>query len=225
MADDDQDDGGGAARAFAELRAEVTVMRRAVESLPALIKGMEAPDYGPSLGAIAKVLTGAEVRLAAIESHPALKLTPEQYGAAMQRAGADIMGDAAKRLRNEADAVERERQRLAAIVGEARGQEAQKRALIWTGGIGVVAGLALFPILGVIAPGGGYLAALATGQLDRWQAGVDLMRADNPGASSSLAAASRLVNANTEALKACGDAAKKAAKEQKCTVSVAVPGP
>ena len=224
MADDDQDDGDGAARAFAELRAEVTVMRRAVEGLPALIKGMAAPDYAPSLGAIAKVLTGAEVRLASIEGHPALKLTPEQFGAAIQRAGAGIMADAATKLRNEADAVGREQQGLAAIIGEVRGQAAQKRALIWAVGIGIAAGFVLFPILGTIAPGGRYLAALTTGQLDPWQAGVDLMRADNPGAASTLAAASRLVGANTEALEACEDAAKKAGKGQKCTVIVTPAG-
>ena len=41
---------------------------------------------------------------------------------------------------------------------------------------------------------------------------------------NSAAAASRLVNADTDALKACEEAAKKAGAAQKCTISVAAPG-
>ena len=198
-------------------------MRRAMESLPAIIKRMETPDYAPSFGAVIKSLTATEARLAAIEGHPALKLTPDQHASAMKRAGADIMGDAARALRNEAEEVARERRNLADIVGEALGQEAQKRALLWTLELGVVAGLVLFPLLGAFAPGGSYLATLATGNADRWQAGVDLMQRGDPAGAATLATASRLMNANAEALQACSEAAKKAGKEQKCTISVPAP--
>ena len=135
MADEDHEDDGGAAQAFAALQAEVIVMRRAMEGLPAIIKRMETPDYAPSFGAVIKSLTATEARLAAIEGHPALKLTPDQHASAMKRAGADIMGDAARALRDEADEVARERRNLADIVGEALAQEAQKRALLWTLGL------------------------------------------------------------------------------------------
>jgi hypothetical protein len=142
----------------------------------------------------------------------------------MKRAGADIMGDAARALRDEADEVARERRNLADIVGEALAQDAQKRALLWTLGLGVVAGLVLFPLLGAFAPGGSYLATLATGNADRWQAGVDLMQRGDPAGAATLATASRLMNANADALQACSEAAKKAGKEQKCTINVAAPG-
>ncbi len=223
MADEDHEDDGGAAQAFAALQAEVIVMRRAMEGLPAIIKRMETPDYAPSFGAVIKSLTATEARLAAIEGHPALKLTPDQHASAMTRAGADIMGDAARALRDEADEVARERRNLADFVGEALAQEAQKRALLWTLGLGVVAGLVLFPLLGAFAPGGSYLATLATGNGDRWQAGVDLMQRGDPAGAATLATASRLMNANAEALQACSEAAKKAGKEQKCTISVPAP--
>jgi hypothetical protein len=70
-----------------------------------------------------------------------------------------------------------------------------------------------------------YLAALATGNADRWQAGVSLIQAGSPERAAALSAASRLVNGNSEALQACSDAAKKAGKEQKCTISVQALGP
>ena len=95
----------------------------------------------------------------------------------------------------------------------------------WTIGLSALAGFGLFPALGALAPGGGFLAILATGNFDRWQAGVSLMQTGDPVASRSLAAASRIMNANSDALKACSDAAQKASKEQKCTISVAAPGP
>ena len=83
MANDDDQDDGGAAQAFAELRPEVTVMRRALEGLPAVIKGMASPDYSPSFGAVGKTLASVDARLAGIEGHPALKMTPAQHGGAM----------------------------------------------------------------------------------------------------------------------------------------------
>jgi hypothetical protein len=41
--------------------------------------------------------------------------------------------------------------------------------------------------------------------------------------AAALAASSRLVNANMEALQACSDTAKKAGKEQKCSIIVQAP--
>ncbi len=221
MADEDDSDDGGAARAFAALRAEVAATRRAVEGFPAVVETLAPPDYAPSFGAIVKALGVVGERLAEIEAHPALALTPEQHGRAIQRAGADVLGAAAKALRDEADAAKRERQALERIVGAARSQEAQKRALLWAAGVGAAAGLVLFPVLGAFVPGGSYLAAFAGGHADRWQAGVELMQAANPAGAQALSNASRLVNANAEALQACAEAAKKAGRDQKCAINVA----
>ena len=222
MADEDHgtDDDGGAAQAFAELQAEVSVMRRAMEGLPAILKRMETPDYAPSFGAVIKSLNETGARLAAIEGHPALKLTPDQHAGAMKRAGAEVMSDAARSLRNEADAVGREQQKLAQIVGESLGQEAQKRALYWALGVGVAIGFVLFPLLGAFAPGGSFLAAFATGNFDRWYAGGGLMQAGSPEGWREFVRSDSLVRANADALKACRELAAKAGKEQKCSISV-----
>ncbi|MGO8740636.1 DUF6118 family protein [Rhodoblastus sp.] len=225
MADEDDQDDGGAAQAFAELRAEIAIMRKAIEVLPEAIENVAVPDYAPSFGALAKGLTGVEARLAGIEAHPAIRMAPEQQARAIERAGAEITREAARALRDEADAVKRERQALGGIVGAARDRQAQSQALLWALGAGAAAGLVLFPLLGAFAPGGSYLAAWATGTADRWQAGAGLMQAANPAGAQALAAASRLVNANAEALQTCSEAARKAGKEQKCVVVVAPQGP
>jgi hypothetical protein len=224
LANDEQDD-GGAAQAFADLRAEVTVMRRAMEGLPAVIKSLAPPDYSPSFGAVGKALANVEARLAGIEGHPALKMTPAQHGGAMREAGASIFGDAVSSLNLGAQQLWRVKEEVQSLAVTARSAEAQKQALLWAVGAGVAVGLVLFPMLGAFAPGGSFLAAWATGNADRWQAGVSLIQEGSPERATALAAASRLVNANIEALQACADAAKKAGKEQKCSVVVQAPGP
>jgi hypothetical protein len=71
-------------------------------------------------------------------------------------------------------------------------------------------------------PGGSYLAAIAAGSFNRWQAGAGLMQAADPEGARSIARATRIVSANAEALKGCADAARKAGKEVKCAVAVEV---
>jgi Family of unknown function (DUF6118) len=223
MADEDHDD-DGAARAFAELRAEVTILRRAMEDLPAVIKSIEPPDYAPSFGAVGKTLAGVEARLAGIEGHPALKLTAEQHGRAIGRAGAEIVERTLQQFDSVSHDLHNDSMRLEAIVRGMTDHHAQKMEWRQTLAVGVVVGLVLFPMLAAVLPGGSFLAALATGHVDRWQAGIDLMRWGDPVSSQALAAASRLVNANTDALKACEEAAKNAGATQKCTISVPATG-
>src|SRR6478609_4776309 len=75
--DDQLDD---ATRAFDDLRAEVAVLRRAVEALGPALKENRAPDYSLSLGHIAKAQAAIGTRLETIEGHPALRMTPAAFG-------------------------------------------------------------------------------------------------------------------------------------------------
>src|SRR5215210_7205302 len=77
-----------ATRAFEDLRAEVAVLRRAVEALGPALKENRAPDYSLTLGQIAKTQAAIGARLEAMEGHPALRLTPfgEQVGRAVAEA-------------------------------------------------------------------------------------------------------------------------------------------
>jgi hypothetical protein len=68
----DDADSGGAERAFAALRAEVAALRQVIE-------GQSVPDYALTLGVMAKELQGVSAHLEAIESHPAMAMTPERY--------------------------------------------------------------------------------------------------------------------------------------------------
>ena len=232
MAEQDGREGekDSATQAFADLQAEVTVTRRAVESLPAAIKGvlksMEPPDYAPSLGVFAKSLAGVEARLARIEAHPTIRLTPEQHAQAIEQAGAASMRASAQRLFSQAEHMVRSAQQLEGLVGTALTKVEQQRRQWRFGAVGVAIGFALFPLLAASLPGGSYLAAWAAGYgNNRWSAGTYLMGEGDPAGKSQLAAAWRLAEVNKDALKLCSEAAAKAGKEQKCTVTVPVPAP
>jgi hypothetical protein len=216
----DADEGDLAAAAFENLRAEVAALRGSIDAFPAAVQDNRTPDYAPTLGAIVKAIQGVEKRLGSIEGHPAIKLTPEQHGRAIERAGAAALRDAMEMFRNEAAAIGHERRQLGQIVGAALEREARRQWRLWFAGGGVVLGLLLFPLIAAFAPGGSYLAALAVGETDRWKAGGVLMHAGSPEGWREFVSAATLARANTDALRACGEAAAKAGKEQKCIIAV-----
>ena len=77
MADDEGP--SEAAQAFQELRAEVTLMRRAVERLTAeRMEVPEPPDYSETLGVIANNITATAQRVDMLVKSPMLAMTPEQ---------------------------------------------------------------------------------------------------------------------------------------------------
>lgn len=219
----DADEGDSAAAAFENLRTEVAALRGSIDAFPAAVQDNRPPDYTPTLGAIVKAIQGVEKRLAVIEGHPAIRLTPEQYGRAIERAGAAALREAMEAFRNEAAAIGLERRQLGQIIGAARTQEEQRRWRFWFAVAGVVVGLMLFPLIAAIAPGGTYLAALAMGETDRWQAGGVLMHAGSPEGWREFVAGAALARANADAIRGCREAAAKSEKEQKCTVTVPPP--
>lgn len=219
--DEDQDE---AARAFDDLRAEINVQRRAIEALFDQIESTRPPDYAPTLGVISERIGGVEERLASYEEHPALKLTPEQHGRAVASAGADLLRNAVQTFDREARETERERHQLARMIGTVRDRHQQRRALAWTATASLAAGLVLFPLLAAFAPGGSYLAAFATGNTDRWNAGSALMYAADPEGARNLVYTSIMLQENAEAIQACRDAARQAGTAQKCEVSMPASG-
>src|SRR3954467_1963924 len=84
--DDPLDD---ATRAFDDLRAEVAVLRRAVEALGPALKENRSPDYSLSLGHIAKAQAAIGACLEPIGGHPAPRMTPAAFGEQLERAVAN----------------------------------------------------------------------------------------------------------------------------------------
>ena len=222
-----QDGAGDPAQAFEDLRAEVSVMRRAVEALPHALAANRPPaphDYRSDIGKVALGLGAVVGRLNEIEKHPALRMTPEAYGQAITRAGTTVMSEAGQKLDNAALDHDRARGELAGMVGTLRGRGQQRWALCWTGGIALVVGLILSPFIAGVLPFGlnTRVAALVM-TTDRWDAGWALLRAGDTAWWQDAAAGLSLVQGNRDALVACQQAAATAGKDQRCTVIVKAP--
>ena len=219
---EDTDGGNSAARAFDDLRAEVSILRRAVESLPDGWKAAAPPDYTPSFGAISKQLQNLTSRLAAIESHPSLKMTPAQHQEAVANVGNKLMERAASQIDQATRASTHALEELKAFFGTVRSQDAQLKWLLVTGAALFVIGLLMSPFLARLLPFGldASVAAIVM-NADEWNAGQKLMQAVNPSAWAVLSAEIQIAGANHEALNACRDTATRTQKEQRCTINVA----
>ena len=221
---DHEEPSGDAARAFEDLRAEVSVLRRAIEALPEEWEANQPPDYTESLGEITQGLSNVVGRLQVIEQHPALRATPSQHQAAILAAGQDLMSRAAGRIDAAAEAFKREQQHLAGVIGTVRDQRTQRQHLAWMCAGTFVMSLLILPFLARALPFGWNenLAAFLL-HADRWNAGQALMKSTNPGGWSVLSAEMNLVEPNHAALTACREAAEKTKKEQHCTIVVPAP--
>lgn len=213
MDEDHEALGGDPAAAFEALRAEVAALRA---SLGGDNNGRAAPDYAPTLGKMAATL-------AQIEAHPALRATPEQHRQAMAQAGGGLMRDAVQKLDRATQEAERERHQLAGLIGAARAQDQQLRALCWAAGIALAVGLILSPLIAGVLPFGldTRVAALVM-RTDRWNAGEVLLQAANPSGWRNLVDSANLVQANQDVLAACREAAAKG-KAQRCAIKVSPP--
>ncbi|OYV47889.1 MAG: hypothetical protein B7Z77_11525 [Acidocella sp. 20-58-15] len=218
---------GDAARAFEDLRAEVSVMRRAVEALPSAMADSlppAAPDYRSDVGKVAQVLAAVVGRLDVIEKHPALKETPESYAAQIENAGKSVLSEPKVELGRAITETRTTSRELADMIGTLRGQASQWNRVFYTGLVAYVAGLLLSPFFASYLPFGwdGTVASIVMDQPDRWDTGWALLRAAKPGDATNASTGYNLVQANQAALVACQQAAAKEGKDQKCTVIVKV---
>lgn len=218
------EESSGAEQAFNALQSEVTIMRRAVEALPGAFKANRGTDYTPTLLEITQALKEVGQHLQQIERHPALQATPEQHQSAIVAAGEIVMREAVQSLERATTDAKAERQQLAAMVGNMRGQQEQLSWLLWVGVVALVLGLAISPVFAALLPFGldGRVAALIM-KTDRWRAGEALMAADSPEAWADLTAAAALLRPNKAALDVCREAAVKTKKEQRCPIVVPAP--
>ena len=205
-----------AAEAFEALRAEVAQLRTALEGLPTT-----APDYSPTLAAIAQ-------SLAAMEAHPALRLTPDALASQVRQASEAAQQQGRRELANAVQRVDAAGADLERLAERQRtGREQVRQVAIMTA-VGAVAGVIVWVCFsGPVAralPASWHVPermAAATLRLDRWGAGGQIMRSVDPASWNDLVAASQLERANREKLEACRRAALKAGRPEACLITLA----
>jgi hypothetical protein len=157
--------------------------------------------------------------LEAIEAHPAVRMTPDQFGQAMTRTGRELMNEVAQKYDRARQDAERERHQLAGMIGTLRGRRDQVFLLEAVCFATFVFTLFASPVLlGELPFGWNTNAAATVMQADRWDAGSALMQAASPQGWQDLVAASALVRANQAALRACHEAADNNGKDKKCMI-------
>jgi len=216
---------GDPAQAFEDLRAEVSVLRKAVEALPAAIRDNRPPDYAQDLAVIGKGLDEIGAQLETILKSPALRMTPEQQGQSIANAGSALIRGAAQNLDRAVQEVQRVRSHLAAMIGEAQTQDRQFRNLCRIAGVALAVGLLLSPFIAGLLPFGlnGRVAALVM-MRNRWDAGIALMQADSPDGWAQLATDANLVSVNRDKIVACREKATKTKKDERCIITVKAGG-
>lgn len=230
------EDAGDPAAAFDALRrtietqgahigAEMTVMRRGLEAAFDQLEKIEPPqDYKPQLAQLVQALDNVAERLHGVEQSPILRQGAEHYAARLERGGENLVRGAVQQIERQASDLERAGRNLSAHVASARERSRQDWWLFGVGAAGFVLGILLTLFGPRILPGTVDMAVASTVMNDdRWKVGIALMQSGSPGGWRSIVEASDLVRANRETLSACADAAAKAKKDQKCTVTVPAP--
>ena len=209
---------GDPAAAFEALRVEVAHLRTALEALPTT-----APDYAPTLAAIAQ-------SLATMEAHPALRLTPHDLASQLRQASEAAQQQGRRELANAVQRVDAAGTDLERLAERQRtGREQVRQVAIMTA-VGAVAGVVVWvcfsgPLARALPASWNVpeRMAAATLRLDRWDAGARLMRSGDPASWNGLAAASSLWRDNADALEGCVRATAKAGKAERCTVTLKPP--
>ncbi|OYX16721.1 MAG: hypothetical protein B7Z07_02185 [Sphingomonadales bacterium 32-67-7] len=228
MDEDDRDSEDGAARAFAQLGREVSLLRAAIEGLTAAREAIEIPDYEPTLARTEKILVALAQRIDLIAKSPALAMTPEQMAGQIASAATAARREDARLVAEARSALDEATREIGNRLASARRGDEQNRWLYLFGGGGVLLGLVLY------AAFAGWLARatpdiwrwperMATwtlGEATQWNAGQRLMQSAAPESWAVIVAADPLTDGNREAIDGCREAAAKQKKPVRCTITV-----
>lgn len=174
-----------AAHAFGELRAEVSLLRRAIERLTD--ERVAQPDYTPSLEEISKRIEKVAAWAGRIADHPAMQLTPAGIGRDIEVAAATNREQDQQMLQHATNRMDIVSASIDAALARARSAAEQERELLRNRVAFAVAGMVLFAVLpGAVARSlpvrwaiPERIAARTLGK-DLWHAGQQMMAKADP---------------------------------------------
>lgn len=217
-----------ATEAFARLEGEMAMVRHTVQNMARERADIVIPDYTATLGQMADQLTQVSKTLNTIGNKPAIELTPGDIAVQIKRASLDMQRDASDLFRQGRKDLDSATGQLNAIVGRVRTEDEQKRQTWRFAGVGFAVGILLWSILpGTIAramPESWHwperMARKAVGEPNIVEAGIRLIRSQNPEAWEELAATQRILNENREAFERCIEKAGKVERSVRCEFQI-----
>ncbi|MGW8192546.1 DUF6118 family protein [Sphingomonas hankookensis] len=229
MADEDRNGDDAAAEAFEELRAEVTLLRRAVERLAAERAELPQPkDYDETLGRIAQAISKLSERMNVLAERPGISITPEGIARQVAAAAGTVRAEDQRTIAAAGKSLEDATRALHGYIASARRGDEQNRWLAWTA-IGAVAfGMLLWAAFaGAVARAvpESWLwperMAARTLRLDTWDASRRLAGVSRPETWNTMVRGAIVVQDNEAAIERCRRAATKAREAVPCTVRIA----
>ncbi|WP_230293362.1 DUF6118 family protein [Croceicoccus sp. Ery5] len=217
-----------ATEAFARLEGEMAMVRHTVQNMARERADIVIPDYTATLSQMADHLAQVSKTLTAIGNKPAIELTPEDIAVQIKRASNDMQRDTSDLFRQGRRNFDSAATQISAMVGRVRTEDEQKRQTWRFAGMGLAAGMLLWSILpGTIAramPETWHwperIARKAVGEPTIVEAGIRLIRSQNPQAWEELAATQHIVSVNREALERCNERAREAEKPINCSIRI-----
>ncbi|AOW50604.1 MULTISPECIES: DUF6118 family protein [Acetobacter] len=212
-----------AAQAFDDLRAEVSVLRRAVEALPLAWRDNRPPDYTEDLARVVKAMNAVGTHMKAIEASPTLKMTPQAYGQGIREEGLAASRRLEGVFEKAIGEVRKERQALASIVGEANNRRDQWFYLIFIGLMAFLFGVGVAPLLFNHITWKNFderVASFIVGGQDRWESGAAMMRDARPEQWNSFMWEDRLVQDNMPKIRDCRIAATQVGQPKSCVITI-----
>lgn len=210
------------------LEGRIAVMARALEHIAVEKQSIEFPDYGPTLAKMNSYLATLAGQTKKIMEAPAMQLTPESMaeqigeaaGAARETDGATIKKSLDLHHQAHADQMR--------AIGTIRTKQEQRWHMFYYGGGAALA----MSLLWLIYPGWAAsigpqswlwperVARRTLGEPTLWDAGIRLMRTENPEGWQLIVDATDLARENRDTITACEKAAAKAGKPVRCTISI-----
>ena len=134
-----------AARAFEDLRGEISLLRRAIEGLT--VERRDQPDYGPTLEALAN--SNQEIRDWArkVSERPAVRLTPLQIGEQIEQSVGNLRAQDRDQLEVAHGQLTNALKEMRTLSATARAASEQARREKIVGGLSFLSGIVLLTVL------------------------------------------------------------------------------
>lgn len=136
-----------AAKAFEELRREISLQRNAIEGLTSAKEKL--PDYLPTLRDIASRLGEIEEQIESINQKPAMRLTPQTITVEIHEALMSYRADDARSIGEARDTLTRTLGRVEGMIKQRRSTDEQNWWVTWAGTGGLLCG-AFLALVGVV---------------------------------------------------------------------------
>ena len=228
MTDEAEYDGSdAAAEALAEVRAEVTLLRRAIEGLTAERGAIDVPDYTETLGRMQQGVDGATGRLDHIgkmlAAAPVMAMTPEQMAQRISAAGNTARREDQAALASARKGLEDTTRQLHGVVVSARRGDEQNRWLAWSAIGGAIIGIVLWtllagPILRATPDSWRWPESMAARMLggSEWEGARRLATTNEVDTWNAMVAGAVIGQGNDDALARCQQAANKTGESVRC---------